>query len=64
MRTIHNLIGGASVPPASGLYFERVNPATGQASVLVPDSDERDVNNAVTAARAAFPASLPAWTSI
>lgn len=56
MRTIHNLIGGASVPPISGQHFERVNPATGRPSVLVPDSDERDVANAVAAARTAFPA--------
>lgn len=56
MRTIHNLVGGESVPPVSGQHFERINPATGQPSVLVPDSDERDVANAVAAARAAFPA--------
>src|SRR5437764_883421 len=56
MRMIHNLIGGASVPPVSAQHFERVNPATGQSSILVPDSDDRDVAQAVAAARTAFPA--------
>jgi aminomuconate-semialdehyde/2-hydroxymuconate-6-semialdehyde dehydrogenase len=60
MRTIHNFIGGESVPPVSGQHFERVNPATGMPSVLVPDSDEHDVAHAVAAARAAF----PAWSAM
>lgn len=55
MRTIQNFIAGRLVPPASGQYFDRDNPATGLANVRVPDSDERDVAAAVQAARDAFP---------
>lgn len=44
------------VPPVSGEYFDNYNPATGKVYSLIPDSDERDVQNAVAAAKAAFPA--------
>ncbi len=56
MRTIHNHIGGQDVPPQSGNYLEKVNPATGQPLAQVPDSDSRDVDAAVATAAAAFPA--------
>lgn len=53
---IENYIGGELVQPASGAYFDNINPATGQAYSQIPDSDDRDVNLAADAARAAFPA--------
>lgn len=56
MDKIKNYINGDFVGPVGGQYFENVNPATGQPFILVPDSDERDVENAVAAAKAAFPA--------
>lgn len=55
MQTITNYINGEHLPPASGAYLDNIDPATGEVYALVPDSDERDVERAVTAARAAFP---------
>jgi aminomuconate-semialdehyde/2-hydroxymuconate-6-semialdehyde dehydrogenase len=51
-----NFINGAFVPPRSGEYFDDINPATAQVIARIPDSDERDVDDAVRAAKAAFPA--------
>lgn len=59
MQRILNYIGGAHVEPASGTYLESIEPATGEAYCEVPDSDERDIEIAVAAARQAF----PAWSS-
>lgn len=56
MQTIYNFIGGQMLPPASGEYFDNYNPATGKVYSLIPDSDARDVQRAVEAAQAAFPA--------
>lgn len=55
MDKILNFIGGALCEPDSGAYIETVEPATGKAYALVPDSDETDVQRAVEAAKAAFP---------
>ncbi|RMH77845.1 MAG: aldehyde dehydrogenase, partial [Calditrichaeota bacterium] len=55
MDTLLNYINGEFVPPASGEYIDNFNPATGEVYSRVPDSDERDVETAVEAARAAFP---------
>ena len=53
---IRNFIGGQFVaPPIGGKYLENVEPATGHAYSLVPDSDRRDVEQAVAAADNAFP---------
>ncbi|HEV7425169.1 MAG TPA: aldehyde dehydrogenase [Thermoanaerobaculia bacterium] len=52
---IPNFIGREFVPPHSGGYFEDINPATAEVIAAIPDSDERDVDDAVRAARAAFP---------
>src|SRR5687767_5652068 len=54
MQRLANFIGGRFVEPASGQYFDNVDPATGQAYSLVPDSDSRDVDRAVEAASQAF----------
>jgi len=51
-----NFIGSEFRAPASGLYFDDVNPATTEVIAEVPDSDERDIGDAVRAAKAAFPA--------
>ena len=50
MQRLANFIGGRFVEPASGQYLDNVDPATGQAYSLVPDSDARDVDRAVEAA--------------
>ena len=55
------LIGAAAfenryVPPASGAYIDDIGPATGEVIARIPDSDARDVDAAVRAANAAFPA--------
>lgn len=52
---IENYIGGELVKPASGEYLDNFNPATGEVYSYIPDSDDRDVNLAADAARAAFP---------
>lgn len=56
MIRLANFIGGAFVPPASGAYFDDVNPATAEVVAEIPDSDGRDVDHAATAARGAFEA--------
>jgi aminomuconate-semialdehyde/2-hydroxymuconate-6-semialdehyde dehydrogenase len=55
-----NFIDGALVPPVSGAYFENIRPATGEVLSEVPDCDARDVDNAVAAAKRAF----PAWSTM
>src|SRR6185503_11811535 len=54
MLNIENYIGGELVQPASGTYLDNIEPATGEIYSLIPDSDDRDVNLAADAARAAF----------
>ena len=49
-----NLVGGVVGPAASGALIDSINPATGEAWAQIPASDERDVNAAVAAAKAAF----------
>ncbi len=56
MQTLQNFIGGLSVPPQAGRYLDNYNPATGQVFSRLPDSGAEDVDAAVQAARAAFPA--------
>jgi len=55
MVTIENYIGGGMVQPASREYLDNFEPATGTVYSQIPDSDDRDVNLAVDAARTAFP---------
>lgn len=55
MLKIENYIGGGLIAPASGEYLDNFNPATGAVYSLIPDSDERDVESAVKAAKKAFP---------
>jgi len=56
MDHIDNYIGGELVEPVSQVYLENFEPATGEVYSLIADSDERDVESAVAAAKAAFPA--------
>ena len=55
MVRIENYIGGELVKPASGSYLDNFEPATGKVYSEIADSDDRDVNLAVEAAKAAFP---------
>ncbi len=55
MIQIANYIDGELIHPASGDHFDNINPATGEVYSRIPDSDDRDVNLAADAAKAAFP---------
>ena len=55
MLKIENYIGGKLSAPVSNEYLDNFNPATGEIYSLIPDSDERDVEKAVEAAKNAFP---------
>jgi aminomuconate-semialdehyde/2-hydroxymuconate-6-semialdehyde dehydrogenase len=55
MVSIENYIGGDLVRPISGEYLDNFNPATGEVYSHIPDSDDRDVENAIEAAKSAFP---------
>src|SRR5438270_2351725 len=52
---IANFINGEFVPPHSGAHFDDINPATVEVIAAIPDSDERDIDAGVRAAKAAFP---------
>src|SRR6266550_3530379 len=60
MRTLQNHIGGEWVESSAGDYLELTNPATAEPLCRVPLSTARDVDQAVAAARAAF----PAWRAV
>lgn len=53
---LENFIGGKLLPPVKKNYIEKINPATGEHLYQIPLSTEEDVNAAVEAAEAAFPA--------
>ncbi|KAJ3278457.1 Aldehyde dehydrogenase 8 member A1, partial [Borealophlyctis nickersoniae] len=53
-KILSNFINGEFVAPREGKYIDRLNPATGKLNAQVPDSDEQDVEAAVSAATAAF----------
>ncbi|CAN5376557.1 aldehyde dehydrogenase [soil metagenome] len=55
MLKIENYINGELIAPISGEFLDNYNPATGEVYSLIPDSDERDVERAVEAAKKAFP---------
>jgi len=52
---IQNFINGEFQPTRSGNYIDNVNPATAELIGKIPDSNERDVADAVEAAKKAFP---------
>ena len=59
-KKILNYIDGKLVEPQSGAYLDNIEPATGKVYSSAPDSDEADVERAVLAAEAAF----PAWSGL
>lgn len=56
MEKLLNYINGRLVEPAGGTYFDNYHPATGTVYSQIPDSGAADVQAAVDAAKAAFPA--------
>jgi aminomuconate-semialdehyde/2-hydroxymuconate-6-semialdehyde dehydrogenase len=52
---LENYIGGNLIGPLSGQFLDNVNPATGEVFTRVPNSNEKDVEIAVKAAKKAFP---------
>jgi aminomuconate-semialdehyde/2-hydroxymuconate-6-semialdehyde dehydrogenase len=58
LQTLTNFINGRPEPPSGsgGGYLDDVDPSIGAVYARVPDSDERDIERAVAAAEAAFPA--------
>ena len=56
MIRLQNYIGGTLAEPLSGKYLDNFDPSTGEVYSLIPDSDQSDVELAVHAADAAFPA--------
>jgi aminomuconate-semialdehyde/2-hydroxymuconate-6-semialdehyde dehydrogenase len=55
MEKLKNYINGQLVDPKSNQYLDSYEPATGAVFSHVPDSDARDVQLAVEAAKVAFP---------
>ncbi len=53
---ILNYIGGELKAPVNGKYIDNINPATGEVYSQIPDSTAHDVEEAVAAAKTAFPA--------
>ncbi|MCB9308322.1 MAG: aldehyde dehydrogenase [Lewinellaceae bacterium] len=56
MLTIQNYIGGEFLSPLKNAWLDNYNPATGEVFAKIPDSGPEDVDAAVKAAAAAFPA--------
>ncbi len=54
MEKLQNYINGALVAPLGETYLDNYDPSRGEVYSLIPDSDERDVEQAVQAAKAAF----------
>ena len=56
LYVLNHFINGKTVEPASGAYLEKLDPRTGEAIGRVASGTEPDVDQAVRAAHAAFPA--------
>lgn len=54
MKTLTNYINGTDEAPKSGQYIDNFNPSNGEVYSLIPDSDERDVEEAYKSAEKAF----------
>ncbi len=54
MEKIKNYINGELVEPIGKTYLDNYDPSKGKVYSLIPDSDERDIELAVAAAKAAF----------
>ena len=51
---LENYIGGCLIAPLSGKFMDCINPATGEVYCQVPNSNEKDIEVAVIAAKKAF----------
>ena len=60
MEALLNYIDGELIAPASGEYLDNIEPATGEVYSKIPLSSEQDLEQAVAAAEAAF----PAWSAM
>ena len=60
IMNIRNYIDGAFSDPVGGQFLDNIDPSTGNAYGLIPRSQAADVDLAVAAAKAAF----PAWSSL
>ncbi|MCO7227328.1 aldehyde dehydrogenase [Pleionea sp. CnH1-48] len=60
MEALLNYIDGELIAPASGEYLDNIEPATGEVYSKIPLSSEPDLEQAVAAAEAAF----PAWSAM
>lgn len=56
MVTLHNFIDGKYLAPSSGEYIDNYSPRTGKVYGKIANSNSKDVDLAVQAARRAFPA--------
>ena len=54
--TLTHLINNVQRPANAGATLDVIDPATGEIHATIPDSDASDINDAVVAAKAAFPA--------
>ena len=54
MHQYQHYIGGAWADPASGHWFDTINPYTGAAWARIPEGNAQDIASAVAAASAAF----------
>src|SRR6267142_65115 len=59
-RKLGHFVGGAFRPPAEGIYFDTVDPSTGEPLASVAQGSAADIDAAVTAARGA----LPQWQAL
>ncbi len=55
MRQLKNYIDGQLLSPYSRKYITNINPATTEINNYIPNSDSRDVEAAVEAAKKAYP---------
>ena len=60
MQKLANYINGELKSPQGGEYINNYNPSIGKVYSLIPDSDEKDVNDAYLAAEKAY----PVWSSM
>jgi aminomuconate-semialdehyde/2-hydroxymuconate-6-semialdehyde dehydrogenase len=52
---LENFIGGNFIGPLSGEFLDNINPATGEVVGQIPNSQKKDIEVAVKAAKNAFP---------
>jgi aminomuconate-semialdehyde/2-hydroxymuconate-6-semialdehyde dehydrogenase len=55
MEKLKNFLDGLYQEPVNQQYLENFNPSTGEVYSLIPDSDEKDLELAVSSAEKAFP---------